>query len=107
MENHRLPGSRSDDGSVKEVIEPRGKQADRICIVPQVFNARRFGVDLSPYKRTPEIDATASESEAFATAEPGRQPDAEQNSDISLESTMHPNDTRLLIGARAGRRSAR
>jgi maleylpyruvate isomerase len=48
-----------------------------ICIVPQVFNARRFGVDLSPYKRILEIDATASELEAFATAEPSRQPDAE------------------------------
>jgi maleylpyruvate isomerase len=48
-----------------------------ICIVPQVFNARRFGVDLSPYKRILEIDATASDLEAFAMAEPGRQPDAE------------------------------
>jgi maleylpyruvate isomerase len=48
-----------------------------ICIVPQVFNARRFGVDLSPYKRILEIDATASELEAFAMAEPARQPDAE------------------------------
>jgi maleylpyruvate isomerase len=48
-----------------------------ICIVPQVFNARRFGVDLSPYKRILEIDATASGLEAFAMAEPGRQPDAE------------------------------
>jgi maleylpyruvate isomerase len=48
-----------------------------ICIVPQVFNARRFGVDLSPYPRIREIDATAAKLEAFAAAEPGRQPDAE------------------------------
>jgi maleylpyruvate isomerase len=48
-----------------------------VCIVPQVFNARRFGVDLSPYPRIREIDATAAKLEAFATAEPGRQPDAE------------------------------
>ena len=48
-----------------------------ICIVPQVINGRRFGVDLSPYKRILEIDATASDLEAFAMAEPGRQPDAE------------------------------
>lgn len=48
-----------------------------ICIIPQVFNARRFGVDLSPYKRILEIDATASKIEAFVMAEPGRQPDAE------------------------------
>jgi maleylpyruvate isomerase len=48
-----------------------------ICIVPQVFNARRFGVDLAPYPRIRAIDAAAAKLEAFATAEPGRQPDAE------------------------------
>jgi maleylpyruvate isomerase len=48
-----------------------------ICIVPQVFNARRFGVDLAPYPRIREIDAAAAKLEAFALAEPGRQPDAE------------------------------
>jgi maleylpyruvate isomerase len=48
-----------------------------ICIVPQVFNARRFNVDLGPYPRIREIDATAAKLEAFAAAEPGRQPDAE------------------------------
>jgi maleylpyruvate isomerase len=48
-----------------------------VCIVPQAFNARRFGVDLSPYPRIREIDATAAKLEAFAAAEPGRQPDAE------------------------------
>ena len=48
-----------------------------ICLVPQVFNARRFGVDLAPYKRIVAIDAAASKLDAFAAAEPGRQPDAE------------------------------
>jgi len=48
-----------------------------ICIVPQVFNARRFGVDLTPYKRIVAIDAAAAKLDAFAAAEPGRQPDAE------------------------------
>ena len=48
-----------------------------ICIVPQVFNARRFGVDLAPYHRIREIDTAAAKLEAFAAAEPGRQPDAE------------------------------
>ena len=48
-----------------------------ICIVPQVFNARRFGVDLAPYERIRGIDAAAGKLEAFAAAEPGRQPDAE------------------------------
>ncbi len=48
-----------------------------ICLVPQVFNARRFGVDLAPYKRIVALDAAAAKLEAFAAAEPGRQPDAE------------------------------
>lgn len=48
-----------------------------ICIVPQVFNARRFGVDLAPYKRIVALDAAAAKLEAFAAAEPSRQPDAE------------------------------
>ncbi|WPO43233.1 maleylacetoacetate isomerase [Tardiphaga sp. 42S5] len=47
-----------------------------ICIVPQVFNARRFGVDLAPYPRIRAIDAAASEIDAFAAAAPHRQPDA-------------------------------
>jgi maleylpyruvate isomerase len=48
-----------------------------ICIVPQVFNARRFGLDLAPYPRIRAIDAAAAEVDAFVAAEPGRQPDAE------------------------------
>lgn len=48
-----------------------------ICIVPQVFNARRFGLDLTPYPRISAIDAEAAKLEAFTAAAPGRQPDAE------------------------------
>ena len=48
-----------------------------ICIVPQVFNARRFGVDLEPYPRIRAIDAAAAKLDAFAAAEPSHQPDAE------------------------------
>jgi maleylpyruvate isomerase len=48
-----------------------------VCIVPQAFNARRFGVDLAPYARIREIDTAASALEAFAAASPACQPDAE------------------------------
>jgi maleylacetoacetate isomerase len=48
-----------------------------ICIVPQAFNARRFGVDLEPYRRIREIEAAASTAEAFVAARPERQADAE------------------------------
>jgi maleylpyruvate isomerase len=48
-----------------------------ICIVPQVFNARRFDVDLAPFERIRQIEAAALNVEAFTAAEPGRQRDAE------------------------------
>jgi maleylpyruvate isomerase len=48
-----------------------------LCIVPQVFNARRFGVDLTPFPRIREVDATAAKLDAFAAAAPEQQPDAE------------------------------
>ena len=44
-----------------------------VCLVPQVFNARRFSVDLAPYPRTVAIDAACRELDAFADAAPERQ----------------------------------
>jgi maleylpyruvate isomerase len=48
-----------------------------VCIVPQVFSARRYGVDLAPYRRILGVDAAAAKLDAFAAAAPDRQPDAE------------------------------
>jgi maleylpyruvate isomerase len=48
-----------------------------VCIVPQVFNARRFDIDLSPYPTILRIADHASQIEAFAKAAPAAQPDAE------------------------------
>lgn len=48
-----------------------------ICLVPQVANARRFGVDLAPFPRLMAADAAARRHPAFAAAAPERQPDAE------------------------------
>jgi maleylacetoacetate isomerase len=48
-----------------------------ICLVPQVSNARRFGVDLAPFPRLAAADAAARRHPAFAGAAPERQPDAE------------------------------
>jgi maleylpyruvate isomerase len=48
-----------------------------ICLVPQLFNARRNGLDLTPYPTIVRIDAACSEIPAFAAAHPSRQPDAE------------------------------
>ena len=48
-----------------------------VCLVPQVANARRFHVDLSPYPTIVRIDAACAALPAFADAVPARQPDAE------------------------------
>jgi maleylpyruvate isomerase len=48
-----------------------------LCIVPQVFNARRFGIDLSPFPTIERIANHANELDAFRRAAPDVQPDAE------------------------------
>jgi len=48
-----------------------------VCLVPQVLNARRFDCDLSPYPEIVAISAALERLEAFASAHPSRQPDAE------------------------------
>jgi maleylpyruvate isomerase len=45
-----------------------------VCLVPQVFNARRFSVDLTPYPRISAIDAACRELPTFADAAPEKQP---------------------------------
>jgi maleylpyruvate isomerase len=47
-----------------------------ICLVPQLYSARRFGVDLAPYPRLTAIGASLDRHPAFIAAEPERQPDA-------------------------------
>ncbi|MHA3840337.1 maleylacetoacetate isomerase [Sphingomonas aestuarii] len=43
-----------------------------ICLVPQMYNARRFEVDLTPYPKLVAADAAAQAIEAFAAAHPDR-----------------------------------
>ncbi len=45
-----------------------------LCLVPQVFNARRYALDLGPYPRIVSIDAACAELPAFKSAAPERQP---------------------------------
>ena len=47
-----------------------------ICLVPQVWNARRFSIPLDAYPTILRIADHAMQHEAFAAAEPARQPDA-------------------------------
>lgn len=48
------------------------------CLVPQVYNARRYGVALDAYPRIVRIDAACRKLDAFARAVPEVQPDAPQ-----------------------------
>jgi maleylpyruvate isomerase len=48
-----------------------------LCLVPQLANARRFGVDLNGFPRLLKAEAAAKDNKAFADAAPDLQPDAE------------------------------
>lgn len=47
------------------------------CLIPQVFNAIRFAVDLNPYPRINAIYSACVALPAFILAHPSQQPDAE------------------------------
>ncbi|WP_315769404.1 MULTISPECIES: maleylacetoacetate isomerase [unclassified Bradyrhizobium] len=48
-----------------------------LCLVPQLGNARRFGVDVAAFPRLLQAEAAAKALPAFADAAPERQRDAE------------------------------
>jgi maleylpyruvate isomerase len=47
------------------------------CLVPQVFNAQRFNIDMVAYPTIMRINAVCCELPAFAAAHPSQQPDSE------------------------------
>ncbi len=48
-----------------------------VCLVPQVFNARRYDLDLKPYPTLMRIFDNCMALPAFDRAQPSKQPDAE------------------------------
>jgi maleylacetoacetate isomerase len=48
-----------------------------VFLVPQMFSARRLGVDVSSFERLVRIDAELTKLPAFAAAHPAQQPDAD------------------------------
>ncbi|MDQ0472086.1 maleylacetoacetate isomerase [Labrys wisconsinensis] len=48
-----------------------------ICLVPQLFSADRFGIDLTAMPRLTAVRAACEALPAFAAAHPSRQPDSE------------------------------
>lgn len=47
-----------------------------ICLVPQVYNAKRFEIDLEPFPTIARVNDACLELDAFAEAAPEKQPDA-------------------------------
>lgn len=47
-----------------------------VCLVPQVYNAKRFNVDLTAYPNILEVTVSLNQLPAFADAIPEAQPDA-------------------------------
>ncbi|HEY8244853.1 MAG: maleylacetoacetate isomerase [Vicinamibacteria bacterium] len=48
-----------------------------VCLVPQMANAAKVSLDVSPYPTLARIDAECRRIRAFADAAPAKQPDAE------------------------------
>lgn len=47
------------------------------CLVPQIFNAKRYQCELTPYPTTMRVFESCMALEAFDRAQPSKQPDAE------------------------------
>jgi maleylacetoacetate isomerase len=47
-----------------------------LCLVPQLYNAHRWGCDLTPFARLTEIETRCLDLPAFDAARPENQPDA-------------------------------
>jgi maleylpyruvate isomerase len=58
---------------------PMPSMAD-VCLVPQLYNARRFKLDLSAHPRLLSIEAACLAHPAFGASHPDRQPDAQATS---------------------------
>ena len=59
-----------------------------VCLVPQVYNARRWRCDLDPYPRIRRIEAACLALEAFDAARPERQSDADDEPPPVIASGM-------------------
>ena len=73
---HGLEGLVSNNPATSKFCHGNQPTLADLCLVPQLYNARRFEVDLSAYPNLVRIDETCRAMDAFANAAPERQPDA-------------------------------
>jgi len=64
------------DGHVGDYLYGERPSLADICMVPQLYNARRFGCDLSGCPTLVAVDGRCLRDAAFAAAAPDQQPDA-------------------------------
>ena len=69
--------NRSDGGASGRFCHGDAPTMADCCLVPQVFNAKRYGSDLAPYPKLMRIFDACMRLEAFDRAQPSKQPDAE------------------------------
>ena len=56
---------------------PNGTKSDKLaCLVPQVYSANRYELDLTPWPAIRAVNDRALQHPAFQAAHPDRQPDA-------------------------------
>jgi maleylacetoacetate isomerase len=64
-------------GDGGKFLYSKGVTMADLCLVPQMYNARRYHLDLKPYPALVAIDAHLMTLPAFSTTRPEAQPDAE------------------------------
>ena len=57
-------------------MEPDAPTLADCCLVPQVYSARRFKLDVTPWSKLVAAADHAAEHPAFQAAHPNNQPDA-------------------------------
>jgi maleylpyruvate isomerase len=67
----------SNDPRVGKFVFGDAPSVADVCLIPQIFNAQRFGIDTQRYSTIQRIDDAARGLDAFARAAPQTQPDAE------------------------------
>lgn len=69
----------ADHPATSEFCEGDSPTIADCCLVPQLYNARRFGLDLAPYPTLLRIEAACLALPSFEAARPERQADAPDN----------------------------